>query len=867
MDVFLDDGDEFEDTSPDTSVPLELWQNPPRNTIASTEDPEEDDEEDYEQDPAGSLDVITASQKLRDSLKDVKLRMSSREEDEWETSSNIEAETWNCQVMSEADMMHPLPAWTILELEPLGKMNSNGGKEASAATSMMTNTGSVSWGNVEYHTNDGIFKPSMSSDSGESQVLMHFETYDGIVQAPKANGSTDNDGFAINLSGRSSITSSGGASVSSMGEEVVHRQKSFNREQLTWVRMIGRTMTEDRYHDGSSLTSEFHCDEETFQRSVQHMSSGPSNRQLEATLQFEVASEEVLRATMAYTPLHRFGRLIRRHKQGFARSKDDEEEEEDTEPPPDDLPDMSVPAMQNGTRSLKSEVSDAPTGGSHASRRDNESARSLSARSQSARSASMLSTESKHSLRSMYSSSRSEPSYLVSAVQSLVFWTVTQQYDAFAKSFQTKTIDDFWSHSWRAPGIPKVLTLMLYYNSLPGAVIGSIFAAVMCVFIYSDRLAGSPEFDPIWTLDCASVAFVFTLFFWQARSRVFLDKVCINQTDLNLKKKGVESIGGFLKHSKAVLMLWDPSYGKRLWCVFELASFTKIHSPDGTQAAPIIVRPVSQGPLIFMLMAVLIVCLNTYHALAKFVDDGDGFDSEWFTAAVAISLLLLLVSILVHTFDAYNRNMRTFFKQLRHFQVRKSECFCCQANHIDPLTGKELLCDRAIVYTCIQRWFASHEGFEAFVKLQLFERFQNQLGRMYLPYRATIVGSLPLLWSLAGSAASDLREQWRALRVVTWSVRALTCWLAMAPLVVAIWLLTLRQAQWLKAIFPYKSRPKTRAVVFSIQVGFLACIPPVLFYASVLAVEEFASDWGDFVLAVIYGIPTAIVYRRHGSIC
>merc|ERR1712190_307615 len=88
------------------------------------------------------------------------------------------------------------------------------------------------------------------------------------------------------------------------------------------------------------------------------------------------------------------------------------------------------------------------------------------------------------------------------------------------------------------------------------------------------------------------------LLLWRSRERIFLDKVCISQADAHLKSAGIMSIGGFLKHSKRLLVLWDSSYNQRLWCIYELAAFLAMMQKDHSKE--LVFLPTFQGPLVFM---------------------------------------------------------------------------------------------------------------------------------------------------------------------------------------------------------------------------------------------------------------------------
>ena len=45
----------------------------------------------------------------------------------------------------------------------------------------------------------------------------------------------------------------------------------------------------------------------------------------------------------------------------------------------------------------------------------------------------------------------------------------------------------------------------------------------------------------------------------------FLDVACIHQTDEELMARGVYGLGGFLRQSAELKVLWSPPYLTRLW--------------------------------------------------------------------------------------------------------------------------------------------------------------------------------------------------------------------------------------------------------------------------------------------------------------
>ena len=50
---------------------------------------------------------------------------------------------------------------------------------------------------------------------------------------------------------------------------------------------------------------------------------------------------------------------------------------------------------------------------------------------------------------------------------------------------------------------------------------------------------------------------------------LWMDKLCIHQTDMDEKAEQLEALPIFLTRSERMLMLWDDTYFERLWCSLE----------------------------------------------------------------------------------------------------------------------------------------------------------------------------------------------------------------------------------------------------------------------------------------------------------
>ncbi|CAE8693295.1 unnamed protein product [Polarella glacialis] len=168
--------------------------------------------------------------------------------------------------------------------------------------------------------------------------------------------------------------------------------------------------------------------------------------------------------------------------------------------------------------------------------------------------------------------------------------------DHDALSFPTDKYGVFISHSWRASRWAKYAAL-LYYTSLVPALCAGLAAGILAFALQvhgalpslgvSQDSAQVSESVPtsMWCLVMGGCTCFPILVMWaplcdlaestrkSIRVSYFLDCLCINQSDAELKQAGIDSIGAYLRNSDTMLVLWSPEYFTRLWCCFELAVF------------------------------------------------------------------------------------------------------------------------------------------------------------------------------------------------------------------------------------------------------------------------------------------------------
>lgn len=437
----------------------------------------------------------------------------------------------------------------------------------------------------------------------------------------------------------------------------------------------------------------------------------------------------------------------------------------------------------------------------------------------------------------------------------------TESFDDYMLSFQTREIDQFWSHSWRANTFLKVMVLLLYYNQAPAAFFsilsGGVGMALRALHILpyfvklESAVVGGTYLYAAWTSIFGLTAFLSVLFLWRPKQRVFLDKVCIHQKDPVLKKEGVESIGAFLYYSQTMLVLWDPSYATRLWCVFEMAAFAWAHRNDLKNRVEI--RPVIFAPVYFGLMVTSVI---NWALLTMFPR----------TPTMSITVWPALQSIIcilgVHFLRSFHRDMTILRQHLAEFQAANAQCYCCSVSHRLPETGERIACDREVIQACIMTWFGTLTDFDSFVQAELAGYFWRSLGHFGLPYRWVLGSQLPVLWAYMDIVADSIQggDVW----YISMVVEGLAMWLCASPLVVAFVI-------WVTNLLQRKRKLAVCDTLVSLWAASLALIPvgtlTFLWYVSRFAISPTNPLPGAIVFLIVTAEVTTLTYKWGRSNC
>jgi hypothetical protein len=175
----------------------------------------------------------------------------------------------------------------------------------------------------------------------------------------------------------------------------------------------------------------------------------------------------------------------------------------------------------------------------------------------------------------------------------------------FGKSRSVKALDYFVSHSWRSVRWGKYAALLLHFNFSWALValccVG--YVAYVVGMLYFDELprffvtqAGASGVDSrtielsMFSVIVGALALFAVLLCGHhagASRYLFLDIACIPQDDAERQAKAIQQLGAVLDRSKSMICLIDEHYWKRLWCVFEVASFYRRAGPSRLVLIPL----------------------------------------------------------------------------------------------------------------------------------------------------------------------------------------------------------------------------------------------------------------------------------------
>lgn len=369
-------------------------------------------------------------------------------------------------------------------------------------------------------------------------------------------------------------------------------------------------------------------------------------------------------------------------------------------------------------------------------------------------------------------------------------------------------IQEFWSHSWHMAPWKKIMCLLMMKNGVAAGVLDTLAALFGGGFVFLGLL---PLVRPavlgvsIWSQVFGSLTFFPTLLWWRNNERVFLDCCCIDQRSAQKKVMALKSMAGILKQSQRLLVIWDPTYVQRFWCVFELAAFLKSHNgPEEVR-----IRPALLGPFAFVITCSLLVLTLEVSILTAY--DIRGLDA---TLCTGLAVLLVMYCAASEC-RSYFRSLEIFGQQMTNLQLDKTACWCCSVNH-KTSSGATVPCDREVVSECLRAWFGSVEECEVTLKALGADGLTDQLGRLLIPFQLILSCTSPILWLCVDMAVSYYASD-SVSSAKHWLIASIGYWLGSTP-TTAAWLFWVARKCW---------KPKHPGVDRLMSFLVLAAILPV----------------------------------------
>ncbi|CAK9056117.1 unnamed protein product [Durusdinium trenchii] len=349
----------------------------------------------------------------------------------------------------------------------------------------------------------------------------------------------------------------------------------------------------------------------------------------------------------------------------------------------------------------------------------------------------------------------------------------------YRHSFITEKFDQFISHSWHGKSWQKILLLMVMQNGLPACIFGTLSAFAMAL-VWQLEWSGLPGYQiaanadaehvvvSFWSLFAGLLSTMVILVLWRPPGNVFLDRVCINQFNQDLKVMGIISLGAILKRSDSILVVWDENYVERLWCLFELAAFLKTHLPDEGR---IQVKPVGFGSVCFLASATL----SVFAVYVLFTGEVEAY-VLWTLRVLGVLCTYIFLKLTRHHFDSWDSADR----RLRAFELKGAKCWCCSVKHVDP-DGKPVeICDREVVVKCVISWFGSVAEFEECVQSSVAKALAENQGTE-TSYASKLGSTTPILWVGMDLVASYSRIDSLRAQAPILALQFVACWLWCIP--------------------------------------------------------------------------------------
>jgi len=153
--------------------------------------------------------------------------------------------------------------------------------------------------------------------------------------------------------------------------------------------------------------------------------------------------------------------------------------------------------------------------------------------------------------------------------------------------------------------------------------------------------------------------------------RAFFDTVCIDQSNEEKQREGIEAITAYLCHSDVLLVVFSEHYLQRIWTVFELVAYLAVK-----EEKRVVIQPVALAPLVVVCM--FLMTLRPCADVGRFnlVFFGRTREPHFLAfAVIVLSLAVCQVIIIVLNLQRWGRARARLTEQVNTFSFSSAECF------------------------------------------------------------------------------------------------------------------------------------------------------------------------------------------------
>eukprot|EP00928_Gymnodinium_smaydae_P025654 TRINITY_DN20374_c0_g1_i1.p1 TRINITY_DN20374_c0_g1~~TRINITY_DN20374_c0_g1_i1.p1 ORF type:complete len:563 (-),score=47.78 TRINITY_DN20374_c0_g1_i1:286-1821(-) len=271
----------------------------------------------------------------------------------------------------------------------------------------------------------------------------------------------------------------------------------------------------------------------------------------------------------------------------------------------------------------------------------------------------------------------------------------TSYYDLSAP---VEHIDTFISHNWSIGRFDKFLALVLHFNLLPAVVLALsasflCYCLALCGVLSRFHVVQQPEqttiYHPVYTSRLAGLlTFLVTLFSWHELlflvgihgSATFLDKTCVHQTDVTLKRRGIEKLAAFLFRSNNMLVLYSDVYLQKLWTVYEICTYLILFPSRFPILRPLFMPKVVVFSIVTVCIYQITEVLGNIIVVSiepmEFGSYGslqDPFEMQVWIFWACHFLFWFVSAMACRRWSEEQTQMRS---RLEHFSIQAADCFC-----------------------------------------------------------------------------------------------------------------------------------------------------------------------------------------------